>query len=154
MKSMGLRAEPEKFWWVIVSGTTKSPVLEGVNKVRKPKTFSEPQMLSHFRERLLSLISEHRPDIITLKRPEIYGRGNKNVGSMDCRLRTEGVLLEAANSIGLTAEAMLWTQVSRGMDSDSAKDYVKKGGEVRGVTLPIKDANAREALLAALAGLR
>ena len=142
MRSMGLRAEKNLFWWVVVSGDAKSPVLEGVDKIRCPRSYDEARMLSHFRERILSLFAEQKPDAVSLKRPEVFKRRASNVSSMDTRLRVEGVLLEAAHSSGKTTEALLWTQVSKGMGSDSAKQYVERGGEVRGITLSVKDGSA------------
>jgi hypothetical protein len=61
-RAIGFRVEPKALHWAVVEGATASPTLIAIDKISAPKTFSEPKILSFFRERVLHLIAHHHPD--------------------------------------------------------------------------------------------
>jgi hypothetical protein len=154
MRVMGLRAEKDCFRWIVLEGTSDVPVKVDMDRVRAPAAYGEAESLAFFRSRLLSLIEDLKPEKVVLKKAETFGRGKANVASTDARIRVEGVLLESAHASGVSSEAMQWRKITSGMDTDSAKDYAKQRGEVRGITLDTRSGEAYEALLVAIAALR
>jgi hypothetical protein len=153
MRALGLRAEKDCFRWIVLDGTTETPIKVDMDRVRAPVDYGEAESLAFFRARLLSLIEQYCPEKVALKKAETFGRGNSNIASTDARIRVEGVLMEAAHAAGVSSEGMQWRKITAGMDTDSAKQYAMRKSEVRGIKLDTKNPAAYEALLVAIAAL-
>lgn len=151
MKAIGFRAEPRLVHWAVVAPSEKGPVLIGSGKFSAPKSYSEAESLSWYRERIRSEIQKHAPKRAGLRYPETFGRRGVTV-SDQVRLRIEGVILEALNSMAVPILGGAMVLISSAIGSKSAKSYMKQS-EMRGLDWSKHPPNSREAILVAVAAM-
>jgi hypothetical protein len=136
-----------------VEGTSDAPILAvPADKLSSPATYDEPQALTFYRERVLLLLAQHRPDAVAVRYAETFGR--RSVRESDYkRCRIEGVIIEAANSLGLAVATGALASISRNLGTKAAKHYLETDN-LRGLDwarYPAK--NIREAILVAASAL-
>jgi hypothetical protein len=151
MKAIGFRAEKDGINWAVVEGTKKGPVLTEHDYIKAPNINSEAASLSYFRERLLAVIQQYQPGVAFVRYPEPFRQKSK-ITSVDARLRVEGVILEVLYTSGI--EVLTGAKVSMGskLKSNDPTAYLK-ATELRGLVFPNRDANSREAIMAAVSAL-
>lgn len=152
-RTIGFRVEPGLINWALLEGTSEAPVLAAPpGKLASPATYTEPQALSFYRERILLLLTEHAPDTVAVRYAETFGR--QGVRESDYRrCRIEGVILEAANSKGIKVITGALASISKNLGAKAAKHYLE-GNDLRGLDwakYPAK--NMREAILVAASAL-
>jgi hypothetical protein len=144
VKVIGMRAEPDAFNWAVSEGTQEVPILIAVERVAAPSGYLEPEMLSHFRNRLLHIIQTHNPERAGLRTPESIARAGGE--SARRRLRLEGVLLAASSESGLSVTLGALVTVNRLLGSKSAKLFLNST-EYRGIDWSKHPQAKREAIL-------
>jgi hypothetical protein len=148
---LGFRAEAKQFYWALVEGTRREPILVAHDKAAAPVDLDEAAALSWFRERVRLLIQAHKPDGAALRSPEPVALGGNKEGARR-RLRVEGVLLEATDSCRVTVTAGALAKISAQLGTKSAKAYLKHG-ELRGLDVSKLPTPAKESVLVAVARL-
>jgi len=144
MKTIGLRAEPDAFNWAVSEGTQEIPILIAVERVAAPSGYLEPEMLNHFRNRLLHILQTHSPEHAGLRTPESVARAGGEPARK--RLRLEGVLLAASSESGLSVTLGALVTVNRLLGSKSAKLFLNST-EYRGIDWSKYPQVKREAIL-------
>jgi hypothetical protein len=140
----GFRAEPDAFNWAIVEGSLEAPVLVAVERVEGPKGYTDSEMLSHFRTRLLHVIRTHSPVAAGLRTPEPIARGGGE--SAKRRLRVEGVLLAVCGESGLEVTLGALVTINSRLGSKSAKLFLNSD-EYRGIDWSKLTTAKRESIL-------
>jgi hypothetical protein len=144
MRVLGLRAEPDAFNWAISEGTLEAPVVVAVDRVAGPRGYSDPEVLNHFRARLLHIAKQHSPVAVGLRTPEPVARGGGD--SAKCRLRVEGVLLAVSGELGLQVTLGALVTINSLLGSKSAKLFLNSD-EFRGINWSHYTPAKREAIL-------
>lgn len=154
--AMGLRAEKDTVHWAVVKGTAAAPVLIAHDKLKAPVDYEEARSLSWFRTSIQTLIHQHRPNVVACRHSESFlqHKPKPNVlAAMFARARIEGVAVELANSEGLQVQAGPMATIRVGLETKSAKAYLASE-DLRGLDWSkIRNANMREAILAAVSVL-
>ena len=115
-RAIGFRVEPGLANWAVVTGTSDAPILEAASKLTSPSTFEEPQALAFFREGVLLLLEQYKPDVVAVRYAETFGR--QSVRESDYRrCRIEGVILEASNSRGIRLVTGALAAISKNLGS-------------------------------------
>ena len=144
MSSIGLRADNGKLYWAILSGTASAPVVDASDVINAPKTYTDANSLSWFREKTISLINTYKSTRGAVRTIEPKARANQ---SFYCRLRLEGVCLEALISQGLEAKLTLHSTMTADLESRSTKKYVE-AGHFRGIDLTLYSDKIADAIMA------
>jgi hypothetical protein len=105
MQSIGLRADPNGFYWAATEGSLEVPILMASGHVEAPRGYDFPVAANFLRLRLHQLLVDHRIDIAGLRTPEMMGRMSESLRE---RIRIEGALLAACGeaSIAVTQAAL------------------------------------------------
>lgn len=153
MPTIGFRAEKDKVHFAIVKGTRQSPILVDANKFSAPAAYSLGEALAWYRDRVHALVTQHHPVRGTVRLSETFLARKPTPTSLDsmfARARIEGVLLEALASKQVSVSCGKLQQIASGLGTKTAKHYLDED-EVRGLDWSsIKNANTREAILAAV----
>jgi Holliday junction resolvasome RuvABC endonuclease subunit len=150
-RALGFRVEPEAFNWALVEGTPEQPILVAADKVTAPSSYSEPQALSWYRDRVRYLIEQYHPTVAAVRYAETFGASGGSAARKRCRI--EGIVVEAANSKAVAVKAGALATISSGLGTKSAKKYLSQS-EFRRLDWSKHGKNAREAILVATAALR
>ena len=117
MKVLGIRCSNSDFTYAIIDGDKESPEVVMVNRTAFPKNFSEGERLHWFHQELNGILTDSKPDVITLRGPEpMVKRSN----ALDSRLHNEAIVFLAATANGISS-------VSKKVSSTIAKDLGLKG---------------------------
>jgi hypothetical protein len=149
-RALGFRAEPSRIHWAVVEGSRQAPILLAHDRAAAPVDFDEAPALSWYRTRVKQIIEMYKPAAVTIWTAESIARGGNTVGARR-RLRIEGVLLETADSCGLSATIGALAAISSKLGTP-AKKYIN-ADDFRGLDLSTLPAQRREAILVAVAGL-
>lgn len=148
--SIGIRVEPSKIHWAVVTGSNAQPILEGADALPAPKSWAEAAALQWYRNQVIQLIERYNPSSAVIRDTEVSG--HLQVQSLQTRCRIEGVVIEAAQSKALVVTSGRLNKMSALLDTKSAKKYITSD-EFRGVDLSRYAPYTREAILVAVAGL-
>lgn len=149
-RALGFRAEAHQIHWAVVEGTRQVPILVAHDKAAAPVNLEEAQALTWYRTRVEHIVESHRPTASSIRSAEQMARGGNKEGSRR-RLRLEGVLLQTLDSRGLSVSMGALAMISSKLGS-RAKKYVE-ADQLRGLDISSLPANAREAILVAVAAL-
>lgn len=153
MKAVGFRAEKDHLHWAVVSGTVDRPIIEVHDRLRAPKVYDVAESLAWFRDNVRAIIEQHGPSIASIRFAETFLTRKPNaLASMYARARIEGVVIEAAQSMGLKVLVGSLTSISSRLGSRSAKVYVE-AGDLRGLDMSGINANRKEAIVTAASAL-
>lgn len=156
MRTFGFRAEKDKVFYAIVEGSQDEPVLLEHDKFSAPTSYSLPQQLSWYRNRVQTLIQRHSPSSVCVRQAETRiprKPSVKALESMFTRAKIEGVLLEAVDNTNTDIHSGKMQNLASKLGSRSAKKYLENNN-IRGVDLEkIKNNSMKEAILAAIAVL-
>jgi hypothetical protein len=150
-RALGLRAEAKQLHWAIVEGTQGEPVLVAQDKAAAPVDAAEASALSWYRNRVLYIIEQFKPDAVGVRYPEPFAQGRTKEGTRR-RLRIEGVLLQTIDSCSLKLMSGALATISAKLHTKQAKKYIDSG-KLRGLDLSHISPLAREAVLIAVAAL-
>lgn len=148
---LGIRAEPSQFYWAIVTGTRGVPVMHTRDKAAAPVSSEEPDSLVWYRARMDSILSQHKPSVVAIRYPEVFGV-KVNDGTYK-RLRIEGVIVEVARSNGCKVVTGRLIQIGTRLGTKTAKKYLEEKDDLRGINLSGIPKLAREAIVAAVSAL-
>ncbi len=151
MVVLGFRVTPTKVYWAAVRGTVDAAIKIADDKFSAPKSFSEAQALTWYRDRVQATIAQYHAEAGAMRYADPTSRNKSPV-----RFRIEGVLLEALNSAGCKiAAAGSFNHISSKLGlgkAKSAKLYLKEE-ELRGINWSDKCDEAKDAIMIAVAGL-
>jgi hypothetical protein len=152
-RAIGFRVEPSSVNWALVEGTSDAPILAvPAEKISAPATYGEPQALAFYRERVRLLLAHHRPQMVAVRYPETFGRTSMREADHK-RCRIEGVIVEAASSLGLLVITGALASISKNLGTKAAKHYLE-ADNLRGLDWsPYAAKNIREAILVAASAL-
>lgn len=151
MKAIGFRAEPSALHWGVVEGTPENPVLVAADTAEIPVAFDEPEALAWVRGQVLQLIKTYSVGAAAVRYPETFKRSSP--ASIDKRCRIEGVVIEAARALGITALTGALATISKNLGSSRAKKYLESDS-LRGLDWSAHPKNQREAILVAASALK
>ncbi len=152
MRSMGCRAEKDRVFWAVLTGTVEAPILDSNDKVVIPREYSESQGLNFVRNQLMTLIRKFEVQQLGVRLSETFLKTKPSstaLASMFQRARIEGVVMEIAQELGCTVTPGNLQKIGQGLGTRSAKAYLDRD-ELRGLDISsIKNASMREAILTA-----
>jgi hypothetical protein len=149
--ALGLRIEPHRLHWAIVSGSADAPVLEAHDHAIAPVAYSEARKLAWYRDRVSHIIQQFTPVIAAVRYAEVFGRTRVRE-SDSVRARIEGVVMEAAISHGLRVLTGALNTIASKLETNTAKKYLEQD-DLRGLDWRGLPTNRKEAILVAAAAL-
>ena len=149
-RALGFRAEPTQIHWAIVEGTSREPILIDHGKASAPVNLDEAPAFTWLSTRVKQIVEQHHPTVAAIRSAESTARGSNKDGPRR-RLRIEGVLLQTLDACGLKVTMGALATISGKLGS-RAKKYID-ADELRGVDISSLSANAKEAVLVAVAVL-
>jgi Holliday junction resolvasome RuvABC endonuclease subunit len=152
--AVGFRVEPELIHWAAVDGAVGSPTLVAVDEIRAPHHYTEAQALSHYRDRVLHVLSHYAPTIVAVRYPEPYPPRSATESTRR-RSRIEGVILEAASGRSIEVITGTLVTIAKNLGTGSAKQakqYLERE-DLRGLDWAKYQPYTREAILAAASAL-
>jgi hypothetical protein len=155
MPAIGFRAEKDTIHWAVVEGTKQQPIIVADDKFSAPLTYSDAESMAFFRDRLITVIEQYKPTTGFIRYAETFlprKPAPNALGSMFARARIEGVILEAAHSVGVKIVGASLAGITSELGSKRAKAYLE-AGELRGADLTGRPAERREAILVAVSAL-
>jgi len=149
MKSLGLRAQPEQYVYVILEGTQAEPAIVAKGIAKCPKGSSIPEKLAWARLDIQEVLTKHPVGRAQIKTVE----GNARTKDPK-RLQLEGVLTEGIASHGSRPETKLvvTSQLKSAVGFNKLAKYmasILNTGALQEVSSPAYE----DAALGALAGL-
>src|SRR5438874_800755 len=106
MKALGFRAEPATVHYALVEGSRDTPLLSADGKFSAPVTYGDSEALAYYRDRVLNLIDQFKPDAVVIRFAETFYQrklGPAMFTSLFARARIEGVVLVTAQTAGVRA---------------------------------------------------
>lgn len=152
MRTIGFRAEKLELRWVVIEGDSPplTVVDEGDIKLGESRPIADELVL--LRTAVLNVLKTYKPSKGAVR---ICGRppGMGNIQSLFTRARIEGVVLEAAASIGMPIKASLEPTVKAGMKAGKSLSEYASQDEVRGIDMTArgrKNSIFKDAVFAAI----
>jgi hypothetical protein len=152
MIALGFRAEPRDLNWAVVERKDDQQIAVIADSTwSAPKTYDEGKALSWFREKVMGLIDQQKPDRAAVRYPEPKGQRGKVIPKQ-LRLRLEGVVLQALEERGLSAATGALSSIGARLKSKTPKAYLERQ-EFRGLDLSARPKERQEAILVAISAL-
>jgi len=117
MKIIAVRCSNADFAYVVIEGTKESPIVVESDVTGFPKGYDEPALFHWFHQEIIGLIGKHTPTAVAVKSAEPMV---KRSGSLETRIRVEGITLMSAAEAGCDTAC-------RKVKSTIAKDLGMKG---------------------------
>jgi hypothetical protein len=111
MRAIGFRASPSDARCAVVEGSSASPTIISIDRLRPPAAYDWPKTLTWYREQCQNIIAQFEigTAMIRTAEPLAMSRGN----SPAKRANIEGVLMEACAAAGLNCELGPLATISR-----------------------------------------
>jgi hypothetical protein len=152
MKSLGFRAGAHEINWAVVEHLDNGqPAVVAEATWKAPKTYNEAQSLSWYREKVLSLVDQHKPDSAGIRYPEPYGPKGKIIPA-NARARIEGVILQSLNSQRVCVATGALAAIGSRLQTKTPKAYLERE-QFRGLDLSKRPKERQEAILVAVSAL-
>jgi len=117
MKILAVRCSNTDFAYALIEGSKQSPTIVECDLTVYPKGYEEHSLFHWFHQEIIGLLGRYSPDTLAVKAAETMV---KRSGSLETRIRIEGIALMSAAEVGCTS-------AHRKVKSTIAKDLGMKG---------------------------